>query len=174
MTDEQATRVEHLRPEEGLPIKPDVDLLLKTWPDPKVGDIFPYAEIEQLLRVEWRSARFHTVTYAWRTRMLREKGCVVESSPGRHFYAADAVQVCSATHGILRFVGRKAHRQRKKLTVVPHDESQRPVVEHQSRLMLAVEREAKKLRMNLLPPTEVPERPRIGPPTQQDISKAES
>ena len=60
---------QHLPFSEGLPTRPDVDLLLKTWPEPKVGDRFAYEVIEQLLNLDRRDNRFRTVTTNWRKRM---------------------------------------------------------------------------------------------------------
>lgn len=152
---------------EGLPTRPDVDLLLATWPSPKVGDTFAYSAIESLLRISFAEARFRTVTTRWRQRM-HELGYVIECKPGDHFFVASADQISSATHGVLKFVGRKAHKHRKKLAVAKIEtDLQRSTIEHQARLMLALEKDAKKARMNLLPGTASPERPKIEPPKKQ-------
>jgi len=69
--------------------------------------------------------------------------------------------------GVLQFVGHKARKHRKKLAVTrPENETQRSTIEHQARLMLAVEKDAKKHRMNLLPPTAAQAQPKIEPPKQ--------
>jgi len=152
---------------EGLPTKPDVDLLLKTWPEPKVGDRFPYEAIEALLRQERDTARFKTITNKWRDR-LREIGFTIECEPGKAFYVATSGQVSAATYGVLRSVGRKARKHRIKLAIAkPVDDAERSVIEHQARLMGSVERDAKKARMNLLPPTAAPAMPQIAPPKKK-------
>lgn len=159
---------EHLRFDEGLPTRPDVDLLLKTWPDPKVGERFPYDSIEGLLNLDRRDNRFRTVTTRWRARMYEQFGVVVEVDPGEAFYVASADQISARTYGVLKFVGRKAHKHRKKLAVAkPEDDQQRTIIEHQARLMLAVEKDSKKHRMNLLPSTATPEHPKLAQPKEK-------
>ena len=166
---EQAASGQHLPFNEGLPTKPDVDLLVKTWPDPKLGDRFPYEVIEEILGVEHTSTRFRTVCNNWRSRMLDEKGAVIECENGEAFYCATADQVSARTYNVLRGFGRKARRHRKKLAIVKTETTeQRAIAEHQARLMLAVEKDAKKHRMNLLPSTEVKSQPKIAPPKQRD------
>ena len=153
---------------EGLPTKPDVDLLLKTWPDPKVGDRFEYESVESLLKQNRDSARFKTVTNKWRDR-LRENGFTVECEAGKAFYVATSGQVSAATYGVLRGVGRKARRHRIKLSIAkPVDDSERSVIEHQARLMNGIERDSKKARMNLLPSTAAPAMPQIAPPKAKE------
>lgn len=89
---------------------------------------------------------------------MLERGLVLESMPGSHFYVASADQITAATYGTLKFVGKKAHKQRRKLAAAKIEtEQQRSVIEHQARLMLAVERDTKKHRMNVLPNTVVKE-----------------
>jgi len=149
---------------EGLPTKPDVDLLMKTWPAPKVGDRFEYETVEALLKQDRDAPRFKTVTNRWRDR-LKEAGFTVECEAGKAFYVASSSQVSAATYGVLRGIGRKARRHRVKLSIAkPANDDERSVIEHQARLMNGVERDAKKARMNLLPNTAVPDSVRIAPP----------
>jgi hypothetical protein len=153
---------------EGLPTKPDVDLLLKTWPSPKIGDRFEYDVIESLLGIAHTAPRFRTVTNQWRARLL-EQNLVCECETGTAFYIATADQISARTYGTLRGIGRKARKQRQKLSVSkPEDDAQRAVIEHQGRLLNVVERDAKKARMNLLPTTTVSAAPRIAPPKSKD------
>lgn len=157
----------HLHWQDGLSTKPDVDMLLKHWPEPKEGDRYTYQEVAEVLRIKIESTRFRTVTSAWRKRMI-EKGAVIECEPGESFYVATSDQISSRTYSTLKFIGRKAKRHRTKLsTTRPKDETQRGIIEHQARLMLAVEKDTKKARMNLLPSTAASEQPRIGPPMQK-------
>lgn len=152
---------------EGLPTKPDVDLLLQTWPKPSIGDRFEYETVAKLLGVPATSVRFRTVTNNWRNRM-RELGFVIECEAGAAFYVATAEQISAATYGTLRTIGRKARKHRTKLAVAKIEtESMRATIEHQSRLMLAVEKDTKKHRMNLLPPTVAPQAPQIAPPKKK-------
>lgn len=149
-------KVAHLRFDEGMPTRPDVDLLLATWPDPQVGDRFDYEAVGKLIGSGWRESRFRTVTTAWRRRLF-ERGIVVESAPAVSFYVASADQITASTYGTLKFVGKKAHRQRRKLAVAKCENgAQRAVVEHHGRILLAVEKDSKKHRMNLLPSTAAP------------------
>lgn len=153
---------------EGLPTKPDVDLLLKAWPDPKIGDRFTYQEVESLLKIERTEPRFRTVTAQWRKR-LHERGLVVECEIGVAFFVANAEQVSAATYGTLRFIGRKARRHRSKLAVTrPETSEQRATIEHHARLMNGIERDAKSARKNLLPSTITPAPPRIAPPKREE------
>jgi hypothetical protein len=148
---------------DGMPTKPDVDLLLRTWPKPDVGDEFRYESIEKLLNISWRNSRFRSVTAAWRARLF-ELGIVVEAMAGQKFYVASTDQISAMTHGTLKFVGRKARKPRKRLVIAAgkvETDAQRAIVEHQARLMLGVENDAKKARMNLLPSTEIKAPPRI-------------
>lgn len=168
MTDEK----QKLYPwKDGLSTKPDVDLLLRTWPEPKIGDRFEYESIEALLHEAPDSTRFKTITKKWRDR-LQEHGLTVECEPGKAFYVATSDQISAATHGVLKGFGRKSRRHRIKLsTAKPTDETQRSVLEHQARLMIGIERESKKARMNLLPSSAAPEMPKIAPPKKKDSSK---
>lgn len=152
----------------GLPTKPDVDRLLKTWPEPREGDRFDYETVERILGIARDAARFKTVTAQWRKRLL-EARIVVECDPGKAFYVATCDQVSAGTYGALQFIGRKAKKHRQKLaSTTPENDQQRATIEHQGRLMYAIEKDAKKSRMNLLPSTKSEERPQIGPPTKKN------
>lgn len=153
--------------QEGLPTKPDVDLLLKTWPEPKIGDRFEYETVETLLRHVRGSSRFKSITAQWRKR-LHERGFVIECEAGAAFFVATAEQVSAATYGTLKFIGRKARRHRAKLSITkPVDDAQRGVIEHQARLMNAIEKDSKKARMNLLPTAINKPVPQIAPPREK-------
>jgi hypothetical protein len=153
--------------QEGLPTKPDVDLLLKSWPDPKIGERFVYESVEALIGQTRDCSRFKTVTNKWRDR-LRERGLVVECDVGKAFYVATTQQISAATYDVLRGVGRKAHKHRVKLSVSkPANDTERTLIEHQARLMNGIERDSKKARMNLLPPTAAPILPQVSPPKQR-------
>jgi hypothetical protein len=148
---------------EGMPTGPDVEVLLRTWPEPKVGDTFDYETIARLITATPRGGRFWTVCNAWRRRWL-EKGLVIECRAKEAFYVADPEQIIGQTHTVLSGIGRKARLQRRKLLVQrARDDKERETLQHHARLMVATEREAKKQRMNLLPSTEVKALP-VAPP----------
>ncbi|MCP4342930.1 MAG: hypothetical protein GY799_29615 [Desulfobulbaceae bacterium] len=150
---------------EGMPTKPDVDLLLKTWPDPQIGDKFEYLSVEDLIGVnrQSNSNRFRSITNSWRKRLL-EKGVVVECVANEYFYVASADQVSSATYGTLQSIGKKARKHRRKLSVIKTDtDEQRNIITHQGRLLHEVERQAKNSRTNILPDTANKEMPRAIP-----------
>jgi hypothetical protein len=151
--------------DEGLPIKPDVDLLLKQWPNPQIGDRFEYATIERLLHLEWKSARFRTVTRGWCAQLLKLHSVVIHVEAATAFYVASGQQIQDAIEPMIKFTGRKYHRHRVRVaTVTPANDTQRTQLEHQGRLLNILERDTKKARMNLLPPTAAASLPQIAPP----------
>lgn len=164
--DDETRQGKHLPFDDGLPTRPDVDLLLRTWPAPKVGDVFPYDAIEKLLGLTHGDNRFRTVTTNWRKRMHEQMGVVVEARTGEAFYVASADDVSARTYSVIKFVGRKAHKHRRKLaTVKIESDEQRATIEHQARVMLAIEKDAKRHRMNILPPSPTTQaQPQLAPP----------
>lgn len=162
------TNQKHFAASDGLPTGPDVDLLIKHWPELQLTDRISYTEIAALLGVKPDSTRFRTVTIRWRKRWL-DQGIVIECAKGHAtFYVANLNQTTARTHDVMRSVGRKAHRHRRKLGSLiarPNtNEPERATAEHHMRLLGNVEREAKKNRKNLLPDTSVKSGPRILPP----------
>lgn len=161
---DEASKQQHMPWQDGLPTAPDVTMMQKRWPELKVGDRVEYAEVAGLIGVDVDSNRFKSVTHAWRKRE-EEAGRVIECDPGEAFYVASCDQVSAKTHSVLQFAGRKFKRHRRHLSVQrPETETQRVTVEHQARLMHALEKDTKKARMNVLPSTAAPEQPRIAPP----------
>jgi hypothetical protein len=145
----------------GMPTGPDVTMIRKRWPDLKVGDRIEYREIAELLRVEVGSARWKTVTTAWRKRAL-DDGYVIKSDPGKAFVVADAEAIIDDTYSTLKHISRSARRQLVHLmTVRDTDNQTRAVVDHQARLMHAVEQDAKAKRQLALPSTAVKPLPKI-------------
>lgn len=162
MTQEKEQK--HLPWNEGLPTGPDVDMLMRAWPEPKVGDRFEYEAVEKLIGFGRETNRFRTVTNNWRRRWL-ERNCVIECDPSAAFYVASVDQVTAHSYGVLQSVGRKAKRHRRKLaSFTPDSDAQRTLIEHQARLMVGIERESRKSRMNLIPETKAPTLPNIAPP----------
>jgi hypothetical protein len=138
---------------DGMPTKPEVDQMLKKWPDINVGDKFSYKDVETLIQSQWNSARFKAVTNAWRRRMI-DKGIVIECKAGEFFYSASADDVTSITHNVLKSVGKKSKKHRRKLLIVNTDtEEQKQTILHQSMLLHAIETDIKKSQTNLLPNT---------------------
>lgn len=149
---------------DGLPTAPDVELVCKTWPDLKVGDRIEYKAIADLLKIAVKSARFRTVTGAWRRRK-QEDGFTLECETGAAFYVASASQTVAATVGVITGIRRKAKHHRLKLAISkPVSDEERGTVEHQARLMINIEQNAKVQRMNILPSTVPAEQPKIAPP----------
>lgn len=162
MTDKIENRVYSFR--DGMPTGPDVAALEKRWKDIAIGDSVPYEEVEKEIGAEWRSERFRTVTTAWRARII-ERGLVLICEPGRAFVVATGEQISAMTHGVLSHIGRQSKAQRKRLsTVRPESEIEKQTVEHHGRLMLMIERESKKARLNILPNSQPDEPVRISPP----------
>jgi hypothetical protein len=145
----------------GLPTGPDVTMIRKRWPDLKVGDRIEYSEIAELLRIEVGSSRWETVTSAWRKRAL-DDGYVIKCEPGKAFVVANAEQIIDDTFSTLKHISRSARRQLVHLMTVRDTDSQtRAVVDHQARLMHAVEQDAKAKRQLALPSTVVTPMPKI-------------
>lgn len=157
--------------QDGLPTGPDVTVIRKQWPSPKIGEAIAYEDVATLLGIKVGSNRWRSVTNAWRAREL-EEGRVITCVAGERFVVATAEQITAATYGVLAHVGRTAKKQRRNLaTVRAADAATRNVIDHQARLMIAVEQDARKKRMNLLPATQVTEAPRITPPVpKQDAA----
>ena len=70
----------------GVPTKISVQELIEEWPPEamKVGDKFPYSEVEKITGVNYhtpdkigRSSRWSTVTLAWRRQVERETGLII-------------------------------------------------------------------------------------------------
>jgi hypothetical protein len=145
----------------GLPTGPDVTLIRKRWPNLKVGDRIEYEEVAELLGVKIGSSRWETVTQAWRRREL-DDGRVIKCIPGKAFVVANAEQIIDDTFSTLKHIARSARRQAVHLLTVRDADSQtRAVIDHQARLMHAVEQDAKAKRQQALPPTAVQPMPRI-------------
>lgn len=121
--------------ETGMPTKPDVDLLLKKWPDVKIGDEFLYTEIAESIGTTVRSSRFDSVVKVWKKR-IREKGIVIHTRKNISYFAASAAQVCSATYGVIERSTRAYRRQRMNLSAVAAEtDEERSIKNHHGLLM---------------------------------------
>jgi len=151
----------HYSWQDGLPTGPDVTLIRKRWPDLKVGQRIEYQEIAELLGIEIGTSRWQTVTDAWRKREL-DGGRVIKCIPGKAFVVATAEQIIDDTYSTLKHISRAARRQRIHLSTVKVADAQtKAVVDHQARLMHAVEQDAKAKRQLALPSTAVQSMPKI-------------
>jgi hypothetical protein len=145
----------------GLPTGPDVALIRKRWNDLKAGDRIEYQEIADLLGIKVGSSRWKTVTQAWRKREL-DDGRVIKSVPGKEFVVANPEQIIDDTNTTLKHISRSARRQLVHLMTVRDTDSQtQAVVDHQARLMHAVEKDAEAKRKLALPSTAVQPLPKI-------------
>jgi hypothetical protein len=145
----------------GLPTGPDVTLIRKRWNDLKAGDRIEYQEIADLLGIKVGTSRWKTVTQAWRKREL-DDGRVIKSVPGKEFVVANPEQIIDDTNTTLKHISRSARRQLVHLMTVRDTDSQtRAVVDHQARLMHAVEKDAEAKRQTALPTTAVQQLPKI-------------
>lgn len=167
MADKDETQ-RHFFWNEGMPTGPDVALICKTYPDLKPKDKIPYEDIAELLGIEAGSNRWRSVITAWYARMLNDHGLVIKCQANSHFYVPVADEIIADTHGVSTAVSRKWKKQRVRLHHArPETETQKTAIEHQGRLVMNQERESKKMRLNLLPNTKVPDVPRIGPPGEK-------
>jgi hypothetical protein len=152
---EQQNQQKHFSWRDGMPTGPDVAILQKAYPSLSPGDRIDYETVSELLGVKVGSQRFITVTLAWRAREEDNNGIVILCKRKEAFIVATPDQITSGTYETLRHIGRSARKQRKHLaTVHADDEMTRLTVDHQARLMMEVERDAKKKRMNALPSTQ--------------------
>lgn len=148
----------------GLPTKPDVDLIMKRWPDLKPGDRISYEEIEDCIGLSKNKnpTRFTTITESWKKRMEKEKDTPIFCERNVGFFAAKAKDGLSKTPGILISVGKKVHGHRKILAMLaPETDQDRSEIEHQGRLLHEAERSLRKTKMNILPNTKTEQIPQI-------------
>ncbi len=159
----------HFRWQDGMPTGPDVSALLKFFPDLKIGDRIEYEKVEDVLSVERSEARFWTITNAWRKRLL-EEGKVIHCERGVAFRVATCEEITGRTTDVMRHVQRCAKGQRQALSTVRTDNPvEQTTVEHHGRLLLAIERDVKKSRMNVIPDTTAHSAPQITPPKTKAI-----
>jgi hypothetical protein len=164
---EQEPEQKHLPWRDGLPTGPDVALLQKTFPTLTPGDRIAYEAVAEIIGIPVGEQRFATVTQAWRARE-EEKGIVILCERGKAFLVATADQITAGTYATLEHVGRCAKKQRRHLGTIRHaDDATRITVEHQARLMLEVERDAKAKRKNSIPSLQAPD---VRPPLPGKVS----
>lgn len=163
MTDEKQA---YLPWNEGQPTKPDVDSLLKAFP---VENMTPgWRVTDEAVRAvvgDLHGARYRTVYAAWVRRLLKDHGINLFRENTIGFFVPTAEEVFSRTHPALQHIGRTAKKQIRHIAVVrAENDLQKTTQDHQGRLLHSISREAKKARMNVLPPTSAAPMPQIVPP----------
>ena len=151
---------------DGMPTGPDVTALMKRWPELKVGDHIPYANVERVIGVAHRGKRWRSITNAWRRRLKRDHQLVLRcQKTEKVFFVAGCAQLLRETPETLEFTRRKMRRHRSDLaTIIPKDEQEKVSVEHNMRLVHNVEQYLRKQEVNLLPNTQTKTQPKILPP----------
>lgn len=153
---------------DGMPTKPDVDAILKKYPDMEPGWRINRDQLPAVVGQEYASSRWKSIFIALQSRLRREKSFVLMYDRStRQYFIARAADAIGRTSDVFKSVGRKLGSHRKNLvaTIGTATEAERPVVEHQSRLAHILEREVKKQNMNLIPQVKVVDSPvQIQPP----------
>lgn len=165
MSDEE----KYLPWQEGMPTRPDVDALLAVFPP---ETLIPGARItdEKILAVVGKcdGTRYRTVYSAWVRRLEADHRIVLKREKSVGFFVPTVAEVLADTHPTLEHIGRAARKQIKKLAVIkPADGIESDTRDHHGRLLGAMRREAKKARMNILPPSAAPTIPQIKPPKKE-------
>lgn len=154
---------EHLPWQDGLPTRPEVDALLNAFPPAqlRVGTEISDAQIRAVMGTA-DSVRFRTVTNVWRRRLLSDHGIALFRAKSTGFFVPSPDQITARTHPTLRHVTHTVTSQIKNLSSVKADtQTQRDTVDHHGRLLGHIKLEAKKARMNVLPPAASQPMPRI-------------
>ena len=138
----------------GAPTKPDVDAILKALPELRPGWRMNREELAAIVGEKYKSTRWRSIASALESRLRREKGLVLLYEKATQDYIiAKAGDTIKRTTDVFKSVTRKLGKQRRNLAATSNtaNESERPIIEHQCRLTLALERETKKQNMNLVP-----------------------
>jgi hypothetical protein len=161
---------------EGMPTGPDVEVIVKAFPELKPGDLVRCGEIYSLLKLSPESSRsqtrMRTVMAAFKRQFERETlNVILYDKDEKGYRVALPADVIKRSGPAFNSIKRKARKQRKNFNAVARiaSEFERPVIEHQSRLFHAIEAHSRKAGRSLLPPTTAPLMPQISPPE----SKAE-
>lgn len=155
---------------DGMPTRPDVDALLKVYPELKVGDFISREHAATVSNLEETSTRFRTVMSAFRARLEQDFALVlIYDRPRMGYIVASVTDLTDRTGGVLQSIAGKARRHRKAInTAAIHaTETEKPVAEHHMRLVGTIEREARKGKLNQLPPSAATEMPKIAPPREK-------
>jgi len=102
----------------GLPVKPDVEKLMKKYSGLKVGDKIPYVDIEQEFGVGRKTYRWSCVVRKWRERLEAEQHICLACERNSHFFVCAAPQ---RVHGVAMGYNRRAIRNlTRSYTVAAH------------------------------------------------------
>lgn len=171
MNDE--TQDKHYSFDEGMPTAPDVEVVAKAYPNLQPGSSIPRAALYELLKLDGGTQRgynrLRSIMAAFMHRMMRDHALPMGVDRVTDSYRVwTAEEVAGMTPGTLQSVKRKMHRQRKNLNAASRyaPESLLPQIEHDARLVNAIEREARKANLNRLPQTVPAEMPQIAPPNK--------
>lgn len=170
MNDEDEGKAgKHLPWADGMPTRPDVDALLAKFPP---DTLTPGVRItdEQMREVIGKcdDTRYRTVYSSWMRRLERDYRVIVFREKTVGFYVPTPAEVLANTHPTLEHVGRSVGKQIRKLAVIkPADGIEAETREHHGRLLGSLKREAKKSRMNILPPSAAAAMPQITPPAER-------
>ena len=91
----------------GLPVGPEVDMIMKTIGPLERGQIIPYADIEAAIDRAWNTPRFVTVTTSWRKLQLKEHNLVVVAVPGESFKVLTESERIDHSRNCFRYGARK-------------------------------------------------------------------
>lgn len=106
----------------GVPTEMDVIAIGRKWPEMKVGDTVPYADIEALIHVNRRSHRFRTVTTAWRRKHERATGDIVGCNIEHQcFEVLDPSKRVGLAEGKLKTSARAARRSMRVASGTPNE-----------------------------------------------------
>lgn len=121
---------------DGIPTGPEVQMLLRAFPDLKAGDFLEYDKIGDVVKERYGTTRFRTVLSAWR-RALQEQGLVTECIPSRGVrFLRDSEVVALAYTGV-RSARLKVTRTARKLGVIRPTDERVQAETHHARQMLA-------------------------------------
>lgn len=161
------TQTKHFSWDEGKPTKPEVDALLAAWPAETIRPNEWSVSDEEVGGVIGRcnSARFRTVTDAWKKRLQRDYQVTVWRLKSRGFYCPTASDVLGRTHPVMESAGRKFGKQLRDLAnAKPASNVESDAKDHHGRLLSNLRRETRKARLNVLPSTQAQQAPQIAAP----------
>jgi len=96
----------------GLPTEPDVKALRSAFPDHALvpGKVIAYGEASDVIRAPYGSARFQTVTSAWRRIVEKETNKIIDVIPGEAFVVLSESEKVDVGGKKLREAGMAARR----------------------------------------------------------------
>lgn len=150
----------------GIPSAADVKKLVDHFGKPEPG-LIPYAEIAEVLDLEWRTSRFKLIVTNWRKSLIRECNIDTIAEPGMGIRVLKVGERLDVTHKDLKTAIRKGRRAFIRLNSIPVaecNELERRKYDHQMRhtqaIVIASTTHAKELTASLKREMILP---RIGP-----------